>query len=64
MIKILESESTIGNLHFKLRILNLLNNPMKDFDLKLTKRLENFYQNKYQKVLIIANNYQCINNSK
>ena len=35
MIKIIETESPFGKLHFKLRILNLVSNPMKDFDMKI-----------------------------
>ena len=36
----LEKESQFGNLHFKLRILNLRDNPMKDFYQKVNKLLD------------------------
>ncbi len=39
----MEKESAFGNLHFKLRILNLTENPMKEFDTKIDKILSTFY---------------------
>lgn len=35
IMKTIERESSFGNLHFKLRVLNLMQNPMKDFDFKV-----------------------------
>lgn len=36
----MEKEAAFGNIHFKLRILNLSENPMKDFDSKVNKILK------------------------
>ena len=35
MMKNIEKESSFGNLHFKLRVMNLTYNPLKDFDYKV-----------------------------
>ena len=54
MLKVLSGESHFGNLHFKLRLLNLMGNPMKAFDYKIEKMLDQFYTVKPQKLLIMA----------
>ncbi len=43
----MEKESAFGNLHFKLRILNLNDNPMKDFDKKVNKILTDYYTKRH-----------------
>lgn len=51
----IEKETAFGNLHFKLRVLNLSNNPMKDFQFKVDKYLDSFYDAKrYPKLMILA----------
>ena len=52
----LERESCFGNLHFKLRILNLCGNPMEDLHFKVKKLLAQFYSGRSQKLLICTNN--------
>ena len=43
MMKEIESESQFGNLHFKLRILSMIGNPMSDLQYKIVKKIEEFY---------------------
>ena len=43
----MEKESAFGNLHFKLRILNLTHNLMMQFDSKIDKILNTYYQKRY-----------------
>ena len=47
MMKTVEKESSFGNLHFKLRVLNLMGNPMRDFDFKVQKLLRTYYERKH-----------------
>jgi hypothetical protein len=54
----LERESSFGNLHFKLRLLNLNFNPLKDFDFKINKILKSYYESRFQKLFICTSNYQ------
>jgi Leucine-rich repeat (LRR) protein len=54
----IERESHFGNLHFKLRVLNLSNNPMRDFQFKVDKLMKEYYKpdkGKYPKLMILAN---------
>ncbi|CDW87576.1 UNKNOWN [Stylonychia lemnae] len=60
LMGVLDKESSFGHLHFKLRLLNLHQNPMKDFDFKVQKLLSSYYQSKHQKLMILASNYQII----
>ena len=64
LLKIIEVESSFGHLHFKLRFLNLVNNPMKDFDFKVQRKLKEYYERSQQKLFIIANDYQTIPDTK
>ena len=52
----IDSDSCFGNLHFKLRILNLFNNPMKDFAFKINKKLKEYHSSNFQKLLICTSN--------
>ena len=57
-LKLIDKPSSFNNLHFMLRLLNLSNNPMQAFDMKIEKMLTEFYNNQHRKLFIIASEYQ------
>lgn len=44
LMKVIGEESSFGNLHFKLRLLMIHSNPMRDFDFKIKKYLDEYYK--------------------
>lgn len=53
----LERESAFGNLHFKLRLLNLAHNPATQMEAKVARLLEAFYGERHQKLFICVDRY-------
>jgi len=53
----LERESAFGNLHFKLRVLNLAHNPASQMEGKVARVLEGFYGERAQKLFICTDRY-------
>ena len=60
----MERESSFGNLHFKLRILQLAENPMKQFETKIDKILTAYYLKRHQKLLIVSSKYKKYSESE